>query len=251
MKILIYAGEGVSSFSLEECLKTFRPISNQVEAIDDHYLKEKDWEKETKLLVFPGGRDIPYDRSLKGKGTQKIRKYVEKGGSFLGICAGAYFGCAEVIFEKGTPLEVHEKRDLCFFPGAAIGTLYPHVQFSYEDNSGFHPSEVAFNGKSVRLYYNGGCTFENVEKYSGVTILAHYIDASDKPTIIHCKVGKGTVILSGVHIEVNPTSLKKEGCDPFLVEKLKNSNDLRITLLNSILNKLLSRFNPEREPFLH
>ncbi len=239
MKVLIYGDEGVSPFSLQECLKTFRAISDQVEVVDHKFLKEKEWGKATKLLIFPGGRDIPYDQNLKGKGTAKIRKYVKEGGSFLGICAGAYFACDEVIFEKGTPLEVHEKRDLCFFPGAAIGTLYPHLPFSYEVDSGFYPSEVTFEGKELHLYYNGGCSFEDAEKYPNVTILARYLDASDKPAIIHCKVEKGNVILSGVHLEVNPVPLKKEGCDQMIIKKLKKSDSMRKSLISSILNKLL------------
>lgn len=239
MKILIYGGDGVSAFSLSETLKVFRAISKHVEVIDHHFLNKKEWEKETKLLVFPGGRDIPYDRNLKGKGTTKIRKFVEEGGSFLGICAGAYFGTSEVIFEKGTPLEIHEKRDLQFFPGAAIGTLYPYAIFSYDSEAGTHPSEISFKGKPLHLYYNGGCTFEKAQKYPGVTILAHYLDANNQPAIIHCRVGKGNVILSGVHFEISSAPLKEKGCMPITLEKLKKSDEKRKNLVSDILNYLL------------
>jgi len=43
----------------------------------------------------------------------------------LGLCAGAYYGCARVVFEPGTPLEVVGDRELAFFPGVARGAAFP------------------------------------------------------------------------------------------------------------------------------
>ena len=51
--------------------------------------------------------------------------YVKSGGSYLGLCAGAYYGCARVVFEPGTPLEVVGGRELQFFPGTARGAAFP------------------------------------------------------------------------------------------------------------------------------
>lgn len=238
MRVLIYAGEGVSSFSLQETLKTFRSLYAHVETADDAMLCHADWEKDTALLIIPGGRDIPYDRKLKGKGTAKIRKFVEEGGSFLGICAGAYFASSEVVFEKGTPLEVHEERDLSFFPGAAVGTLYPHSPFTYDSETGAHPSVISFKGEKLNLYYNGGCCFENAEHYPEVTILARYQDAAQKPAMIHCSVGKGNVLLSGVHFEVNPHTLQQDECSPHLIDRLKQSDPKRRHMITQLMQAL-------------
>lgn len=240
MRILIYADEGVSSFSLQETLNTFRELSPHVKTVGYQKIIEEEWEKETDLLIIPGGRDIPYDRRLKGKGTDKIRAFVENGGKFIGICAGAYFGSSEVIFEKETPLEVHESRDLKFFPGSAIGTLYLPRKFKYDSEEGVHASELCFNGDSLHLYYNGGCTFYQAETYPSVTVLATYQDAGNQPAVIHCKVGKGSVILSGVHFEVSPTPLKKEGCTKGIIEKLEASNAKRKSFISFLINKIHS-----------
>ncbi|MEM8728042.1 MAG: BPL-N domain-containing protein [Chlamydiota bacterium] len=239
MGILVYAGDGVSPFSLSETLRTLREVSERVEVVDHLVLKEKKWEKDTKLIVFPGGRDIPYDRNLKGKAAAKIRNFVARGGSYLGICAGAYFGTHEVAFEKGTPLEVHENRDLKFFPGVAVGTLYSDADFSYESETGSHPSEISFNGQSLYLYYNGGCTFKKVRQFSNVKILATYLDARDQPAIIHCAVGKGNAVLSGVHFEVSSGALKEKGCTPIIFERLQESDRKRQSLIGTVLNYLL------------
>jgi len=172
------------------------------------------------------------------EGTDKIRKYVEDGGSFLGICAGAYFACHAVIFEKGTPLEVHETRDLKFFPGSAVGTLYHPNTFAYDSNMGAYASEISHRTNLLHLYYNGGCTFDHTEKFPSVTTLARYQDAGNRPAIIQCKVGKGRAILSGVHFEVSPLSLKKEGCKRELLQKLEASDKKRQNLISSLLESL-------------
>lgn len=238
MKVLIYADEGVSSFSLQETLKTFRKLYANVETIDHVGLIDTDWEKEAGLLIIPGGRDIPYDRKLRGKGTAKIRKFVEEGGSFLGICAGAYFACSEVIFEKGTSIEVHETRDLSFFSGAAVGTLYPHSPFTYDSEEGAHPSEVSVEDEALHLYYNGGCTFQNAEETPGISILARYKDAGHQPAIISCRVGKGKALLSGVHFEVSPKSLEEEGSPSSLIDPIKRSNTKRKALITQLMQVL-------------
>lgn len=238
MKILVYADNGVSSFSLKETLNTFKELFPQVATITYQQLMDNAWEKETNLFIIPGGRDIPYDRKLKGKGTAKIRKFVEEGGSFLGICAGAYFASKEVIFEKDTPLEVHETRDLKFFPGSAIGTLYLPKTFAYDSEKGAHASEISHGEESLYVYYNGGCTFYQAEMFPTVTILSRYQDSDNQPAIIHCKVGKGNALLSGVHFEVNPHHIKKEGRNMEMMQKLEASNKKRIALITSLLNYL-------------
>ncbi|MDJ0652349.1 MAG: BPL-N domain-containing protein [Simkaniaceae bacterium] len=239
MRILVYGGQGVSAFSLSETLRALREFSDEVAVIDPLFLKENAWEKDTKLIVFPGGRDILYNRNLKGKGTTKIRRFVERGGSYLGICAGAYFGAHEVIFEKGTALEVHEKRDLNFFPGTAFGTLYPHAPFSYASEAGTHPSEIFFEEQSLHLYYNGGCAFKEAQKFSTVKVLASYLDAQDQPAVIHCAVGNGNVVLSGVHFEISPGPLKEKGCSAATFAKIKRSDESRKSLMNVILTYLI------------
>jgi biotin--protein ligase len=238
MKIHVYSDEGVSSFSLQATLSTFKKVSPHVYLIGCQKLIEHDWEKEIDLLIIPGGRDIFYDRNLKGKGIAKIRAFVENGGSFLGICAGAYFASNQVIFEKNTPLEVHESRDLKFFPGAAIGTVYLSRRFAYDSEQGSHASAISLEAESCYLYYNGGCTFYQAEAFSSVTILARYQDAGNQPAIIHCKVGQGSVILSGVHFEVSPERLKKEGCKEEVVQKIEASDEIRKKLISSIVQYL-------------
>ena len=56
------------------------------------------------------------------------QEFVENGGSYLGICAGAYFACDYIEFDKNGPLEVVGPRDLKFYPGKC--ERFPYVAFS-------------------------------------------------------------------------------------------------------------------------
>ena len=148
------------------------------------------------LLVMPGGRDLPYVDRLRGKGNENISRFVRDGGSYLGICAGAYYGCSSVQFAQGDPLlEVVGPRELSFFKGISQGPVF--AGFDYTSNEGalaadvqlspaglemlnrYAPisseyvstctstapagGEVPFtsgvNDPHMKIYYNGGCHF--------------------------------------------------------------------------------------------
>ncbi|EFJ50700.1 hypothetical protein VOLCADRAFT_88490 [Volvox carteri f. nagariensis] len=91
---------------------------------------------------MPGGADLPYCKHLNGHGNRLLRDYVAGGGSYLGICAGAYYACRRVEFEVGGPLEVVGDRELCFFPGAARGPAYPG--FDYLSERGAQAAPIRF-----------------------------------------------------------------------------------------------------------
>ena len=69
------------------------------------------------LLVIGGGYDMGFLRALGSDGAAQVRAYVQTGGSYLGLCAGAYFASAQVTFDEGGDLEVCGPRPLRFFPG--------------------------------------------------------------------------------------------------------------------------------------
>ena len=109
------------------------------------------------LLIMPGGYTAHYLPNLKREGCEAIKKFLnEKGGSYLGICAGAYItpelgiSQSEMIRESGIFNCTVELSDLShpIFEGqkhAKILVYYqngPHIKP--------HSSE-----KSLALYDNG------------------------------------------------------------------------------------------------
>jgi glutamine amidotransferase-like uncharacterized protein len=201
--IKIYKDKGVERRSLPLLLNELSKWSATFIASQE--IIHSSWESDTSLLIMPGGRDVPFHLALQGEGNRRIRKYVENGGSFLGICAGAYYGCGQVEFDLGMELEVAGSRELAFFPGIARGPAYGPGTFRYRSEFGARAAHISndLDEGTLKCYYNGGCYFVEAERYSHVKIISRYLDIESHPAaIIEIPVGKGKVILSGVHIEM-------------------------------------------------
>lgn len=185
--------------------------------VTDTVILKEPWTASCALLVFPGGADMGYCRSLNGDGNRRIEQYVRRGGAYLGLCAGGYYGSSRCEFEVGNKvLEVIGSRELSFFPGTCRGGAFKG--FVYHSEAGAKAVEMkvkqeAFKAgivpQSFRSYYNGGGVFVDAERFSekGVEILATYGDQLDVESgeggaaIVYCKVGEGGALLSGVHPE--------------------------------------------------
>ena len=166
---------------------------------------------------MPGGADLGYCRVLNGEGNRRIRQFVERGGSYLGFCAGAYYGSGRCEFEVGNKnLEVIGKRELAFFPGTCRGLAFPG--FAYNSEAGTKAVELKISKSALakgsvpevfRSYYNGGGVFVDASDYDdrGIEILAEYTEqlkvdsGKGKAATIYCKVGEGGVVLSSTHPE--------------------------------------------------
>ncbi|KAF9949602.1 biotin holocarboxylase synthetase [Mortierella alpina] len=269
MNILVYSGEGISRTSLIHTVNSLRSLVGQhydVMRIDDKGLLTEPWEESTSLLVFPGGRDLPFVRDLSGAANDKIKSYVLSGGRFFGICAGAYYASDRINFEPGTPLEVQGSRELSFFPGLCRGAVYPG--FVYESESGakavglclnkeiFAQDQLGFEETTV--YFNGGGYFVDAERYPGTQVLAWYKDEPSqieagsalKAAMVACQYGQGLALLTGVHPEYDATHLDARnpdyGPEPNIVTRLLEKENERRTFLRSVLTKMgLKMSQPE------
>lgn len=214
--MLVYNGSGVSASSRDytlHSLRTFLSHRYDVQLVTPKTLRDEPWTDNCALLVFPGGRDLPYHFDLSGKPNRRIKEYVENGGRYLGICAGAYYACSEIEFEKGTPLEVTGQRELGFFPGLCRGTTFPG--FEYETESGARETSLALKREAWRdhwsqspnhcdVWYNGGGSFvlDPNQPPKGAQVLAEYEEVEPKQVAgVLCSVGKGQALLWAVHPE--------------------------------------------------
>ncbi len=244
--ILIYLDEGVGPHSFKQTLRGLKeelgPTQYNLLPVKHTYFTTQEWEKKTALIVFPGGRDLPYHHNLRGFANQRIASYVSNGGAYLGICAGAYYGCAMIEFERGSPLEIIESRELAFFPGMASGPAYGNDLFCYESEMGAKivPVKWKENGEQAHVYYNGGCHFVRAHEYENISLLATYEDL-DLSAIISCKVGLGRAVLSGVHPEYCPSLMpSKDSHSKALVSSLKSNEAGRRILWKRLLFNLLN-----------
>ena len=129
-KVIIYGDQGVSPDSFAHLSHFLKREGGECCLLDARQVEQKNWEEEAVVFVMPGGRDMPYHEKLKGAGVKKIQRFVEQGGCYFGVCAGAYFASDHIEFEKGCPLEIIAERDLKFYRGVAIGRILGTGQFA-------------------------------------------------------------------------------------------------------------------------
>nr|KAG5699470.1 hypothetical protein BaRGS_016316 [Batillaria attramentaria] len=112
-----------------------------------------DWRDGCAAVILGGGYDLGFIKALGHSGVKVLRDFVLDGGTYIGFCAGGYFGCDSIEFDKGGKLEVWK----------CIG---PVVEgFKYDTDKGldalsikFHATESTGNAKeySFQTYVNGG-----------------------------------------------------------------------------------------------
>lgn len=234
MNVLVYSGLSLSIFSyttltppigngstvesVRHCLYTLRRLLSPnyaVMPVTDSVIIKEPWAASCALIVFPGGADLGYCRSLNGEGNDRISRYIHRGGAYLGFCAGGYYGASRCEFEVGDKvMEVVGSRELAFFPGTCRGLAFPG--FVYHSEAGakavsLKVEKEAFSSGILPSrfisYYNGGGLFVDAQKYAdkGVQVLASYLDPVNveggDAAMVYCKIGEGGAILTGPHPE--------------------------------------------------
>ncbi|KAJ1568094.1 biotin holocarboxylase synthetase, partial [Cladochytrium tenue] len=237
MNVLVYTGPGTARGSADWAVRTLRLLATRYDVVpvDAAALAREPWQHTAALLVVPGGRDLPYVEHLAPLGTKAVRDWVNAGGRYLGICAGAYFAAARVDFvappssataagsTTPAPQPTHHvppvsgTRDLGFFPGAARGSVTPG--FQYDSDTGARAVEVvldlgtlssealpppppplAAGGTAMlRMYCNGGPYFARDDDINvgggGVVTLATYAGG---PEVVPDAVGQPAIVMCDV-----------------------------------------------------
>lgn len=228
--------------SCEECVKeTIRSISENIEKkynimrINHKSVIAGEWIKDAALFVMPGGRAAPYGLLLNGNGNRVIKSYVEQGGSFLGLCAGAYYAGSFVEFAKNTNIEVLGSRELAFFKNTVVGPAL--APYDYYSESGARAASITIRDNTYVLYYNGGGYFKDAANMDNTRVLALYKTLEpEQPAIVECEVERGIVILSGVHFECSSSFLERVlGTEQYSLDELEKQ---RKNLIREILLRL-------------
>ncbi|GAT98436.1 hypothetical protein conserved [Entamoeba histolytica] len=149
-------------------------------------------------------------------------EFINNGGKYLGICAGAYFASSFIEFNKdvANELTLCEERTLKLFNGIAHGPMYQGFEEYSERGAVIIPIYYQ-NNEKVELYYNGGCSFvDNLNQYKESHFLAKYPNGMN--ALFFDIIGKGKVILSGPHFE-----LDIEWCGKMLKESQKSEFEMR------------------------
>lgn len=252
--ILIYVHypEGTTKTCVEEVQRALQRCVTadgyKIEKVSGQYLREMNWQQEAALLIIPGGRASINYENIGRDGHLKIIEFVKSGGSYLGICAGGYYGASKTIFEKGGPLEVLDSGPLYFYPGIAEGPVYGLGKFRYQSEAGAQLAMINLSLRSgecehIPMYYNGGCYFHGVVDEPDLVVLGRFADAPEMPAaIIECRVGQGRAILSGVHFEFSDQAKNLRGPEmQTFRDILHDTQKLRDRIFIELLDRLLSK----------
>ncbi len=200
-------------------------------------------------FMMPGGADLYYCEQLNGSGNDKIRHYVEQGGTYFGICAGAYYAAREIEWLKGTYDEVSGQRELKFFAGKAIGPIGEYTQKIGERLIDSHIARLTdTDGKTLNAFYWGGPLFVgDGQMQKNILIHARYTDLPGQPAaIIEKEIGRGKVLLASPHLEYSPHDILALGSEikntkPHFAQLAKNmgkQDAIRLNLWHKILRRL-------------
>lgn len=221
------------------------------------------------MIIMPGGAANPYCEKLNGEGNRKIRRFVENGGTYLGICAGAYYACTRLEFH-GEEYDVKDTWELGFFKGIARGSLpeltgnvyfsesvkakaFVPLNFEKEfletkikteskleikaEKNFFQKKSLKNIPKKCKFYYHGGPAFiVDSQDDNSYKVIARF--DSGLPAVIKGEIGKGNYLLSSVHFE-----LQKEPYNELVVktaaeEELKDELKLYDRLNENYGNEL-------------
>ncbi len=164
------------------------------------------------LFIMPGGADLYYAEKLNGAGNALIRAYVENGGTYLGICAGAYYGCRALEWAANeSTAAITGARELAFAPVTARGPVYDFIEERDFKKSWLAAVPLAYDDGRTRIEstvcYEGGPVFE---ESANVTVLARYGSLEGRPpAIIETRVGAGKAVLCSPHLERASLLLEK------------------------------------------
>ena len=167
-----------------------------------------------RMIYVNGGKSGAHGRSLGKEGRERLREYVAAGGSYVGTCAGAYFGSKGSVSPSGEPR--NQQSYLGLWPGLSRFTgLRKSFTPLRLDRKSPLLRYFDFGGDGVvdSVRHNGGCiayTNANHDLPAGTVPLATYVYNDTRKVAINNKLAvwgykpslsSGRVILCGSHPE--------------------------------------------------
>lgn len=232
-KVLIYEDYGCADISVlaKELRTYFEPRGCKVGFTNaNEIISRNSLNQEVLAFFIPGGASTPYRHKLEILGNAKIREYVQQGGVYYGICAGAYYACKHTEFEKDLPeSQIIAEYKLDLLNAKAIGSLYKELNikpFAKNTASSAAVELLDEKGDIVVAHYHGGPYFE-LNNPANAEILARYNLAGFKPAVVLQPYGKGKVILSGVHYEDSAQALKAVSNSADTLNRLQQNETVR------------------------
>lgn len=186
----------------------------QIKIFTKHKIPYDNFFDDVDAVIFPGGTgDVNKFDSIMKNHKETIKKYIDNGGHYLGVCMGAYWAGSNYF-------DIINNRDC--------------VQFMHRPNSKTkrpHPKdlEVSWKGKKKNIYWYDGCSIigngkmDVVATYPNGDVMAGY---------------QGRVGLIGSHLEADEDWY---GCHSWMKKKWNDNKKENWELLLDFTNDLIKR----------
>jgi glutamine amidotransferase-like uncharacterized protein len=202
--IALYSGRGADESCVTATAHMFEWMGLEVELVDAGFINGRPLSG-FRIICFPGGNMYQYAQDITGSGKDKIRKFVENGGGYVGICGGAYF-TGESVLWQGVELPMSSLR---MFPGTTQGPIdaivpYPDCVMCKVNiiNHG-HPITQTEPDSAWIMYCYGPKLLPEMD--AEVDVLGVY-DIGLEPAVVAFEYGGGRVFIIGTHPEFEEDS---------------------------------------------
>lgn len=200
------------------------------------------------IRVFPGGTCSRWDSFLTKEIQRKLYNEVRCGGKLLGVCAGGYYCSERSEYAINVNQVLKRVRPIALFPGLCQGPAFSSevkvVKIKW----------LSTQQEGHVVVIGGGIFIPDklIDPYKEFSfeIMARYLEKPHVEAIatVKCRVGKGTAILSALHLEFGSADLeifkkvfpKQISEIEEMQEKLKRSESFRQACLKELLAELVS-----------
>ncbi|KAI0399913.1 biotin-protein ligase [Xylaria palmicola] len=245
MDVLVYSGE--SSFKYLHSMRQILFPNYAVTSTTRDTILNEPWTKTCAMLVITGEDYLALRHHMGVKGARLIRQFVQDGGLFLGINAGAYYGSSRyVAYDGGNGFEDNAETNLEFFPGRCQEVRRKEETFQAAKLNIGTPG-VDEKQQVCQVCLNGCGIFLDVKQYTEEKVEALAWFAEDNQAkfgeaaaaTIYCPVGNGACILTIPHLELDPRYLAPETRGtPSMLATLLDSDATRLRFLGDCISKL-------------
>ena len=195
VRVAIYVGPRVWRDGLQ-ALEAYLESRNISYSLVDSNAIKRGMLNSYDILVVPGGWAYSYRLDLGLDGNKAIRRFVEEGGGYLGICAGGFYASRIIMWEA----KIYH-YSLGILDAVAQGPKqgYPWPTYARLSINVTEAGLALGLNKTYTAVYYGGPEFRDLGR--GIQVIAVYGD-DGMPAIIAGTFGKGRVAATGVHLEV-------------------------------------------------
>jgi glutamine amidotransferase-like uncharacterized protein len=197
--IAIYADAGADDDCLDATRSMFQWMGYSVRYVTSYHIRNEGLDN-YRLICFPGGDMYEYAQDLHILGADNIKAFINGGGAYLGICAGANYAARE-IYWRGDKLNMISLGIFAGITRAPYDNIVPYPDYGMcriDITDSLHPITATEADSAWMLYYWGPAFFP--DSNATVDILGEYTITGDA-ALCAFAYGDGRVFITGPHPE--------------------------------------------------